>query len=83
MSADSGCTSECWEAVPCPACGNELPPRGRSAPLEMNVQACCDDAQVDPFINRRHLWSEHDDVRFYVDPEGWAAHLAECDRCVS
>jgi hypothetical protein len=31
--------------------------------------------------NKRHLWHEHDDVRSYTDPEGWAAHVAACSTC--
>lgn len=55
-----------------------MTPRGRSAPLEMFQ--CCDN-YADPRINPRHLWSEHDDTRSYVDPDGWAAHVAQCDQC--
>ena len=83
MSAYSGCSPECWTAATCPACGGDLPPRGRSVPLEMNIPTCCDDSRIDPLVNRRHLWSEHDDTRWYTDPDGWAAHVAECDRCAS
>lgn len=52
------CEPPCWTPVPCPACGNQLPPRGRSVPLEMNIPDCCDRARMNPSINPRHLWSE-------------------------
>lgn len=55
-----------------------MPPRGRSAPLEMHI--CCD-AYRDTCRNPRHLWSEHDSDRAYTDPAGWAAHLAACEEC--
>ena len=73
------CTLVCWEAVPCSVCGNELPPRGRDVGPEANVSDCC---ERERYVNNpRHLWSEHDDARFYTDPEGWAEHQRTCDRC--
>jgi len=74
------CTDECWAPVPCPSCGNELPPRGRSVPMEYNMPQCCENNRYMPG-NRRHLWSEHDDCRHYSDAAGWAAHVAACQRC--
>ncbi len=75
------CTERCWTAVPCPECGNSLPPRGRSVPLEMNTPMCCEKHARDPTINPRHSWDIHDSERSYMDPEGWKAHLAECAEC--
>jgi hypothetical protein len=51
-----GCTAECARPVPCPRCGNDLPPRGRSVPMEMNLPTCCGEAQYTA-INTRHIWS--------------------------
>jgi hypothetical protein len=76
-----GCTRECWTAIPCPTCGNPLGPRGRSMPLEMGGSDCCEDARQDWKLNPRHLWDEHDSTRDYTDPEGWAKHVAHCERC--
>jgi hypothetical protein len=54
----TGCTEACWKPVLCPACGNWLPPRGRSVPLEANIPVCCDEARMDAGLNPRHLWSK-------------------------
>lgn len=75
------CTPACWTPVPCPACGRPLPPRGRSIPLGASPGRCCEEAAGSSRINSRHLWHEHDDDRHYIDPEGWAAHVAACDSC--
>lgn len=50
------CTPQCAVPVPCPVCGNDLPPVGRAVPLEWNIPTCCDDRQHTS-INTRHLWS--------------------------
>jgi hypothetical protein len=57
ISVPDGCTSRCWTPANCPLCGSELPPRGRSVPLEMSIPGCCDDARMSPVVNPRHLWS--------------------------
>jgi hypothetical protein len=75
------CTDRCWTQVPCPTCGDELPPRGRSIPLEDWIASCCEDNHHDVKANPRHLWNEHDSTRFYTDPEGWAEHEENCERC--
>lgn len=75
--ADAICTASCWEPVRCEH-GREMTPRGRSVP--MATPNLCDCYQ-DPAKNPRHLWHEHDDARFYSDPEGWAEHEASCSRC--
>lgn len=74
------CTPECWTPVPCPKCGANLPPRGRSVPFEVYVRECCDDAR-NAAANRRHFWDAHDPDRAFVDPTGWAAHIAGCEPC--
>ncbi len=74
------CGPRCWMPVRCPSCGNRLPPRGRSSPLEMSPDSCCAEAQ-NTQANTRHLWSEHDSTRHYTDPEGWAAHVRDCEEC--
>lgn len=61
------CTEACWTPVPCPECGNPLPPRGRSAPLG-SVSDCCDRHRYDE-ANKRHLWSEHDEERWRFFPD--------------
>ena len=76
----SKCTPECWTPVPCPICGDELDPRGRSLPLELSPSSCCD-AVIYSKENRRHLWSEHDDARAYTDPNGWSEHVNNCEQC--
>ena len=64
------CTAECWTPVPCPTCGRDLLPRGRSAPMEMSiVSECCGEAMDDSLINPRHLWDENDSDRAYFDPD--------------
>lgn len=74
------CTPACWTPVTCPTCGNTLPPAGRSVPLEMHLSDCCLEMQSNGF-NKRHLWDEHDSTRHYIDPDGWAEHVAACARC--
>jgi hypothetical protein len=64
-----GCTSRCWTPVPCPECGNELPPRGRDVAPEYGLPDCCERHRYDSDINPRHLWNESDSDRAYVDPE--------------
>ena len=70
------CTPSCWEPVHCEH-GREMTPRGRSVPLGMAIVCACYQSGSNP----RHLWSEHDDTRSYSDLEGWAAHVAACERC--
>lgn len=74
------CTPKCWTPVPCPVCGNSLPPRGRSVAMAMNPPQCCMEQQ-NTAINTRHMWSEHDSDRHYFDPEGWAEHVQDCEEC--
>ena len=78
------CTPDCWTPVECVVCVRPCSPIGRSASLEAAGGYCdphepCDPSQVG--TRRRHLWGEHDAVRAYLDPEGWAAHVAECEPC--
>lgn len=74
----TGCTPACWTPVPCPRCGNELPPRGRSMPPEMGIMDCCDEARMDPAVNPRHLWSE-DEHEAPDDPCAVCGDEAEAD----
>lgn len=74
------CTEACWTPVRCSTCGRTLPPRGRSAPLEMYTGACCE-AQRYSDDHKRHLWDEHDSTRIYTDPVGWEAHVKQCKSC--
>lgn len=74
----STCTEKCWTAVPCPAHGDSLPPRGRSAGEDF--YRCCE-SYSDSDVNPRHLWNEHDSTRYYTDPEGWAEHERDCAEC--
>lgn len=55
----SGCDRRCWEGRPCPVCGSEFPPRGRSVPA---VAACgrSDCPKDDPVVNPRHEWTEQE-----------------------
>jgi hypothetical protein len=76
-----GCSTICWTPVPCPLCQRPLPPRGRSAPMEMHLNECCVDAQHDGKVNTRHLWNIHDSDRAYSDPSGWAEHERACEDC--
>ena len=57
----SECTPACWTTVPCPVCGNDLPPRGRSVPLAMNLPTCCEEHRYDG-ANKRHWWNEDEAV---------------------
>lgn len=75
------CTTICWTPVTCPRCGSQLPPRGRSVPLEMHISTCCDEARRSPTTNPRHLWDVHDSTRYYSDPEGWDEHVQNCEQC--
>lgn len=74
---DSVCTEKCWTPVEC-SHGYEMPPAGRSAPLEAYFHDC---DEVQSRTNTMHLWHEHDDTRWYHDPKGWEAHEASCDYC--
>jgi len=80
--ADSGmtCTPACWTPVPCGTCGRDLPPCGRDVG-NLYVADCCDNNRMSSRTNPRHLWGEHDSVRHYVDPVGWAAHEEACATC--
>jgi hypothetical protein len=53
---ENGCTPACAETVPCPVCGNALPPCGRSVAPEVCLPACCETHRHD-LANTRHLWS--------------------------
>jgi hypothetical protein len=72
------CGKACWTRLPCPQCGQVMPPRGRSAPMGTE---CGHFDEIHSPTNLCHLWSEHDSTRHYVDPEGWAAHVASCAEC--
>lgn len=74
----TGCSEKCWTPAPCPTHGDGMTPFGRSA--GEGLYQCCDSYQ-DSTLNPRHLWSAHDSTRFYSDPEGWAAHEADCAEC--
>ena len=74
------CGPSCWTRVPCPECGLPLPPSGRSAPLEMRLNTCCERHQHSK-VNKCHLWNEHDSTRHFSDPAGWAAHEQTCKTC--
>jgi hypothetical protein len=76
----NNCSAVCWTPVPCPDCGNALPPRGRSVAMATTPPTCCMEYR-DTIGNRRHLWDEHDSTRHYTDPDGWAAHVAACETC--
>ena len=52
--AQYGCTEKCAVPVPCPTCGKDLPPIGRSCPWPLT--ACCDEARMDRKLNTRHIW---------------------------
>jgi hypothetical protein len=78
------CTPDCWTPVECVVCGRPFSPIGRSVALEAVGGYCdpyepCDPSQVD--TRQQHLWDEHDAARVYADPDGWAAHVAECEPC--
>jgi hypothetical protein len=75
------CTETCWTQIECPGCRDTIPPRGRSVPLEFNINECCDAVRMNPRMNPCHLWSEHDSTRHYTDPEGWAKHEQSCEQC--
>lgn len=53
------CVPACWEPVPCPDCGKDLPPHGRAVPVEVFIDECCENARMG-FGNPRHLWSEEE-----------------------
>ena len=74
-----GCTELCWKAVPCPECGQSMPPAGRSAPL--GSQCWCSSKYQHTKENTRHLWNKHDSNRAYTDKEGWEKHVSECQKC--
>lgn len=75
------CTERCWTPVPCPVCGQGLPPRGRDVPAAVGLPSCCEEHQYAAARNPRHLWDEHDSARHYTDPNGWKEHVAGCERC--
>jgi len=50
------CTEPCAVPVPCPVCGRDLPPRGRSVAPETYMPNCCEVWRYDG-INTRHIWS--------------------------
>jgi hypothetical protein len=52
----ANCTARCAAPVPCPDCGQPLPPRGRSVAPEFNLPSCCGDHQHTD-LNTRHIWS--------------------------
>jgi Tfp pilus assembly protein PilX len=77
----TGCTPACWTPVPCPGCGGQLPPRGRSVPLETGIAGCCDEARMNPAVNPRHLWRENEDAeRCAVCGDDAEAECAVCER---
>lgn len=50
------CTPACAKPVPCPVCGANLPPRGRSVAPEAIPSQCCMEHRYDA-TNTRHLWN--------------------------
>ena len=75
------CQPICWRPARCYHCGRTVQPVGRSVPVEAAGIYCNDECPGYPRPNQRHLWSEHDDTRHYLDPGGWAAHVATCKQC--
>lgn len=71
------CDPECWERKTCPKCGKEVPPHGRSIPMEATDSYC----EGGHMTHHRHLWDIHDYTRYYTDPEGWAQHVSICLAC--
>ena len=55
MTFWANCSAACAAAVPCPVCGDDLPPRGRSVAMEANLSQCCEEHRYDK-ANTRHLW---------------------------
>lgn len=55
-----------------------MAPVGRSA--GEYFYHCCE-SYMDPAVNPRHLWSEHDSTRWYADKEGWNKHEQTCEQC--
>ena len=78
----NGCTEVCWTPVDCPNCGAPASPFGRD---DRAPSCTCEPREGDGLdweaVRRRHLWSEHDSARWYIDPEGWKAHEAACETC--
>ena len=74
-----GCTAACWTETQCPVCRRPQSPRGRSVPLAAANGYC--DGHECAGRTQRHLWDEHDEARWYVDPDGWNAHVASCAQC--
>jgi len=70
------CVPACWTVATCPTCGNQLPPYGRSVPLEMVIPACCDEARINPAVNPRHLWNEEEAVSWSGAGDDSAPRLA-------
>lgn len=83
MSIETGrvCTAECWTPTYCAVCYREMQPAGRSVAIEAYGSYCNEDCQGYREDSKRHLWSEHDSTRRYTDPDGWAAHEADCEQC--
>lgn len=78
----NNCDAACWTRVDCKTCGKPKAPRGRSVAMPAANGYCdleCPGYTEEP--TAPHLWSEHDDARHYTDPDGWAAHVASCDKC--
>lgn len=77
------CDAKCWTDVDCARCGLRKAPRGRSVPMEAANSYCSFDCPgYDQEPKPPHLWGEHDSCRHYSDPEGWAAHEADCNQCM-
>lgn len=60
--SEVSCYPSCWEPIPCPACGRDMPPRGHSIPLEMagSLGLCCFRNGADPDKNPRHYWDRNE-----------------------
>jgi hypothetical protein len=75
------CDAKCWKSVECTRCQRRKQPIGRSVPMEAAGSDCdydCPGYAQEP--KPPHLWSEHDSNRYYTDPDGWNAHLKECEK---
>ena len=76
------CTPECWTEHQCTVCGQPIAPTGRSIPVEAASGYCQRECPGNPGGGSpRHLWDEHDGNRSYLDPDGWADHVASCEQC--
>lgn len=70
-----GCDEKCWTPVPCPTCGDRLPPVGRSVPMERNISQCCSENQHTR-ANTCHFWSKEHAIEEQTWREEFAADQA-------